>query len=233
MINHLVIFSDSLCSLCWKFLEILKKQVFILIIFTAVKELIIGPIAQILKVELEEVETLDEYIDQILPKINYLTDNFHDTTIYTNQNWLDVNEKYPLVGNTLRIFNFSDSNENVSEQLNTLPHKYTHSFNGNVSYGQWSILRSKSIVLEHDVSKELYELCFLNTSFMILKKHGLKKTANQSQYLMLIDENIGYGKNWKFCIEQLFNIYKYNLATVILTVGLVFIVLLIIILSFA
>lgn len=192
------------------------------------KELFIHPISKALNLKLESSDSLDGYLDQVLPKIEYSSDSLYDTTKYTNIRWIDINSsEKPQI--TLRIFEFLET-ENPQEVIQSS--KYTHSINGNVSYGQWTLLKGKALVLEHDISKELYDLCFLNDHFMVLKKHGHRPNSNMSKYIFLGREELVDNLSWKQATDELYNVYRYNLASIVLVAILAFVVLLVGILSF-
>jgi len=194
------------------------------------KELFIHPIAKVLNLKLEHSDTLDGYLDQVLPKIEYSSDSLYDTDGYTNIRWIDVNDSgKPQV--ILRIFEHKIS-ETEDTTATLQASKYTHSVNGNVSYGQWTLLKGKALVLEHDISKELYDLCFLNDHFMVLKKHGFRPNSNMSKYIFLGREELTDNLTWKQAADELYNVYRYNLSSIVLVAILFFAVVIVAVLSF-
>ena len=192
------------------------------------KELFIHPLAKALNLKLEKADTLDGYLEQILPRIEYSSDTLYESELYTNLRWLEITDGRAEM--ILRIFSLDKMIDKSVASLD--PFKYTHSVNGNVTYGTWTLLKGKALVLEHDISRELFDLVFLNEEFMVLQKHGHKPNNNVSRYIFLTREELADGLSWRQNAEELYNVYRHNLASIVLVVLLGFIVLLVAVLTF-
>ncbi len=161
-------------------------------------------IDQTFEVNLPHKQSLDEYLDTMLPEVRHLSEDLRELNYYVMEGgkpWLEIRDDPGFQETVLHFFN--DGGE------------YLQSVDGNVSRGKWRLLDSTNkIIIEqggrsNDPSKsELYELAFLNSNFLILKKHGDQSRKNKRKYLFLGNEGAIRGLKWLDCVELLFNEYR-------------------------
>ncbi len=162
-------------------------------------------IDQTFELNLPPQETLDGYLDSMLPNVRHLGEDLREMDFYVaggGKPWLEVRDDPSFQETVLHFFNEGG--------------EYLQSVDGNVSRGKWRLLDSTNkIIIEQggrsggDPSRsELYELAFLNSTFFILKKHGDQSRKNKRKYLFMGYEGSIRGLKWLDCMELLFNEYR-------------------------
>lgn len=170
--------------------------------------------------ELPNRETMDEYLDTIIPLVRPWGEDLYEEEYYLDVRWMEVRDDDGFHESVLHIFR--DQGE------------YLLSIDGNIHKGVWRTLeKSNTLILEQTaggavVRSELYDLAFLNKDFFILRKHGDQQRKGFKKYVMMGRE--GYIKNleWRDVMELLFNRYRNNtqwilIVTVVVILAAVFI----------
>lgn len=162
--------------------------------------------------ELPQLETLDQYLDYILPLIRAWSEDLREHEYYLETRWKEIRDDDQFHEDVLHIFRAEN--------------EYLLSMDGNISKGQWQLLaRSNTMILERladdaVVTSELFDLAFLNRDFFVLKKHG----SHQRKYFVMARENIARRLEWRDTMELLFNSYRSNSQFIIFVVLAVVIV---------
>lgn len=163
-------------------------------------------IDQTFELNLPEKQTLDEYLDQMLPGIRPLSEDLRETKFYIMEGgkpWQEIRDDPGFQEVVLHFFNEGG--------------EYLQSVDGNVSRGRWRLLdQTNKMIIEQggggkggDPNRsELYELAFLNAQFFILKKHGDQSRKGKRKYFMMGYEGTVRGLKWLDCVELLFNEYR-------------------------
>lgn len=154
-------------------------------------------LARSLEVELPYAESLDEYLDTVIPTVRPWGEDLYEEENYTDIPWLELRDDDSFHETVLHFFN--DSGE------------YLVSTNGNVDGGSWRFLeKSNKLLLEMGGQAELYELAFLNRNFFILAKHGDQRRLGAPKYFVMINERYGRNLEWREAMELLYNTYRSN-----------------------
>ncbi len=207
-------------------------------------------IDQTFEINLPEKQSLDEYLDEMLPGIRPLSEDLRETKFYAVEGgkpWLEIRDDPNAQEMVLHFFNEGG--------------EYLKSIDGNVTRGRWRLLdQTNKIIIEQGgksggsqggsggkgggkgggshggqqgggkssgpAKSELYELAFLNAQFFILKKHGDQTRKGRRKYFMMGYEGTVRGLKWLDCVELLFNEYRnqwsaFNTIVVIAVVILV------------
>ncbi len=196
----------------------------------------------LLNLELPQFETIDEYIDFIIPKIYYLGEDLDEMENYTNKPWLQITDNYDDNDVVLHIFKPKiEPNDRGSDTA------YLRSVNGNLSQGSWNYLPdTNQLMINHGGRYELYNLAFLNENFFILVKHGnvyeSTQAHNGQKYFFMVREKLAkkrldvfkwqHDSNFKTyylqpieMIEELYNVRRFNafyMGAIFMIVFLVF-----------
>ena len=158
------------------------------------------------ELDLPEQQSLDAYLDQMLPSIRHLSEDLRELKFYVMEGgkpWLEIRDDPGFQETVVHFFN--DGGE------------YLQSVDGNVTRGRWRLLdQTNKIIIEQggggkggDPNRsEMYELAFLTPQFMILKKHGDQSRKGKKKYFFLGYEGTVRGLKWLDCVELLFNEYR-------------------------
>ena len=125
-----------------------------------------------------ERETLDEYMDYLVPKIRYFGEDLVEEHFYVGSRWREFQPDGESV--VLHIFQPSDAPGG----------EYLKVTDGDVSEGEWSYMKGNKMVLQHP-NQELFELGFLNPYLFIIRKHGTHHNKDRSKYLVLVSSGLG------------------------------------------
>ena len=160
-------------------------------------------IEETFEINLPVKETLDDYLDTILPDIRPLGEDLREQKFYVmpgGKPWLEVRDDPGFQEAVLHFFNEGG--------------EYLQSVDGNVSRGKWRLLDgTNKIIIEqsgsdrHPGKSELFELAFLNAKFFILRKHG-NQNKKGKQYFFMGFEPLIRGLKWKDCVDLLYNEYR-------------------------
>lgn len=181
-----------------------------------------------IRTELPHRESMDEYLDYILPYVRRFTEHLHEQEFYLEKRWMEVRDEDNFHEVVLHIFKPEQNPVEIKVKDEDQGSPYLLSVNGNIIKGTWSFLKSGGLIVKHLQRYELYDLAFLSDDFFILRKHG--DQAGRRKYLFLGNDRLVKNLDWRECMELLYDIYRYNLSflfmflLVVLLVGSVLIV---------
>lgn len=169
-------------------------------------------ISRSFSVELPHADSLDRYLDQLIPIVRHLGEDFREEQFYRDKPWLEFRDDDDFHDAVLHFFN--DENE------------YLHSVNGDVTAGQWRYLErpGKFLITDSKGETELFDLAFLDSQFFILKKHGDHEREGDRKYFMMIHEPVGKRLEWRDSMELLFNKYRNNNSFYLSMIVIVFLI---------
>ena len=159
-------------------------------------------IEETFEVNLPERQTLDEYLDFVLPQVRQFSEDLREQKFYVSPGgkpWMEVKDDPGFQEAVLHFFNEGG--------------EYLQSVDGNVSRGRWRLLDgTNKMIIEQGGDKggrsELYELAFLNAQFFILVKHGNFQKKGRNRYFFMGFEPVVRGLKWRDCVELIFNQYR-------------------------
>lgn len=161
----------------------------------------IDQVSRTFSVELPKRETLDDYLDMVLPVVRPWGEDLRETKFYSasgGKPWLEIKDDEHFQEAVLHFFN--DNGE------------YLQSVEGNISKGRWRLLDgTNKMILEQGGGNrtELYELAFLTNAFFILKKHGYQTgRRGKGKYFVMGFEPYVKGIQWRDYVELIFNTYR-------------------------
>ncbi len=169
-----------------------------------------------LSLELPVMDTMDEYLDLIIPLVSPWGEDLYEEEYYLDVRWLEVRDDDSFHESVLHIFR--PENE------------YLISIDGNIHTGIWRKLEnSNTLIIDHTsgstvVKSELYDLAFLNKDFFILRKHGDQKRKGFKKYFVLGRENYIYDLEWRDIVELMFNRYRNNRQWIFFVVFIVIVI---------
>lgn len=186
-------------------------------------------LTNIFRLELPYQETMEEYLDYILPKVRSLGKSLNSTDVFTKgKYWLEISDADDAHESILHMF---DPEESEGEST------YMYSIDGNMMNGSWTRMGGGTILIK-GLKHEMYELVFLNADFFIIRKHG---NHQGPKYLFLASENkisrqyewydaLGRRRDhvkleWRDIMELLFDSYRYNIIfirSVVMVIAVVF-----------
>lgn len=160
-------------------------------------------LGQSFKVEMPRAETLDGYLDKLLPIVRPWSEDLWEEKFYLHRPWMEKKDDDRFHKTVLHFFN--PDNE------------YLKSVDGDVSSGSWRYLRggNKFLIAEEGSDGELYDLAFLDGQFFILKKHGDQARLGQRKYFVMVTESLGRYE-WRNLMEILFRKSQSNISFYIL-----------------
>jgi hypothetical protein len=166
------------------------------------KNKLLDQLSKPFSLELTEHQTMDAYLDEIIPHIKPWSEDLREEEFYLDTRWLEVRDIDDFLETVLHIFR--PENE------------YLLSIDGNITKGVWRRLEtSNTFILEIGpegavVKSELYDLAFLNKDFFILKKHGDQQRKGKRKYFVLGREAVIRDLEWREIMDKLFNNYRNN-----------------------
>ena len=182
----------------------------------ALENKLLDRFSRTLNLELPVLDTMDEYLDTIIPLVRPWGEDLYEEEYYLDTRWLEVRDDDSFHEAVLHIFGEGG--------------EYLLSIDGNIHKGKWRKLdRSNTLILEQTagtavVKSELYDLAFLNKDFFILKKHGDQQRKGFKKYFVLSRESYVRGLEWRDVMELLFNRYRNNSRWIIFVTVVVLIV---------
>lgn len=136
-------------------------------------------------------ETMDDYLDQLLPSVKSIGEDLREDQFYLNKPWLEFRDDEKFHDTILHFYNEGG--------------EYLKSVNGDVSNGSWRYLeRSNKMMIED----ELYDLSYLDSEFFILSKHGDQKRLKKRKYFVMVFEPVGRKLEWRNVVEKLYGKYR-------------------------
>jgi len=168
--------------------------------------------------ELPFLESMDQYLDFILPSIKPWGEDLYETEHYVGRPYLEVRDNDDFHEAVLHIFNPEGA--------------YMVSVDGNVYEGAWQIVNgTNKLILQRPTGgaeqQELYVLAFMNKDFFILRKHGDQKRKGHKKYFVMGAENLVRGLEWRDVMELMFHRYRSNKMIVYFAILIVVIIIII------
>ncbi len=173
-----------------------------------------------MEIEMPKRDSLDQYLDAVLPKIRMHSEDLREKTYFQDIRWKEVRDDEKFMEAVLHIFR--DGGE------------YMLVIDGNIVKGSWKQLGgNNTLILEIAGRNELFDLVFLNGVFFVLKKHGDQERKGFRKYHMFVNERAsmapgGRPLEWREMMERLFNIHRENnspmsiiLAAIVLVIAVV------------
>jgi len=155
---------------------------------------IVDSVSRSFEVELPRADSLDQYLNFIIPTIYQWGEDLKETEHYSRKGgkpWLEFRDSENFHESVLHFFNEGG--------------EYLQVVNGNISKGRWKLMAdTNKMIIEQGNRSELWLLAFLSDTFFILKKHG------RGNYLVLGYEPRTAGLEWRDYVELLFNMYRTN-----------------------
>lgn len=180
-------------------------------------------LGQSFKVEMPKADTLDGYLDKLLPIVKPWSEDLREEKFYLGRPWVEKQDSDTFHQTILHIF----KSDNI----------YLKSINGDIKCHKWEIVPiNKFLILtkeDHDAldcEGELFDLAFLDAQFFILKKHGDQARLGNRKYFVMVTEGLSR-MEWRDLMEVLFkksqsNVSFYILITIAVLFALAILVLL-------
>jgi hypothetical protein len=153
-------------------------------------------IGQAFSTELPDLDSMDEYLDFILPKIRHLGEDLYEEAHYVSRPWLEFQDKDSFKDVVLHFFNPEG--------------EYLVSVNGDVESGRWRYLESSNKFLIEHKDAHLFDLAYMDRNFFILRKHGEPERFGKAKYFVLAHEGIAKRLEWKDVMALLYDSYRSN-----------------------
>lgn len=160
-------------------------------------------LGQSFKVEMPKADTLDGYLDKLLPIVRSWSEDLWEEKFYLQRPWMEKKDDDRFHKTVLHFFNPDG--------------EYLKSTDGDISAGSWRYLRggNKFLIADEGSDGELYDLAFLDGQFFILKKHGDQGRLGNRKYFVLVTESLGRYE-WRDLMEMLFRKSQSNVSFYIL-----------------
>jgi hypothetical protein len=144
-----------------------------------------------------DLETLDQYVEYIVPKIQPWSEDLREEKFYINKRWKEVRDTDTYHETVLNIF---------------MPGgEYLVVVDGDISKGTWRYMsENNTFILDYGGKSQLFDLSFLNTDFFILQKNGDQTRKGRQKYYVYASEEMLNKKklDWRGAMEELYNIYR-------------------------
>lgn len=148
-------------------------------------------IADAFNSNLPHAETMDDYLNKILPQIRPNSEDLREENYYIGKHWIEFRDEDDFHEVVMHVFNPDG--------------EYIRVVDGEYATGDWRFLGNKFVI----DSREVFELAFLDGDFFILKKHGNPNAMNR-KYFVMIKEAVAKRVEWREALELLFNKYQNN-----------------------
>ncbi len=152
---------------------------------------------QLFRTEMPTADSLDGYLNEILPKARSWSEDLVEEKFYINRPWLEIRDDDSFHEMVLHFFN--DEGE------------YIRSEDGDLTMGTWRYQNNKLMIILGDEG-ELFDLAFLDGQFFVLKKNG------KNTYFFMVIEPVGrpLKDRWRDAVEMLFKRSQSNISFYIL-----------------
>lgn len=164
-------------------------------------------IAESFNTPFPEAETLEEYLDQILPLVRGDSEDLREEEFYTNKPWVEVQDNENFHELVFHFFSPKPAEEGVDRE-------YLRTVDGKVWQGKWRYVGNKIFI--GDAAYEdtkVYELAFLDSDFMVMKLLANPKKfvgGDEVKYFVLTVEKLGRRMEWYDLMRYLFEKYQSN-----------------------
>ncbi len=191
--------------------------------FLDLENKLLDPILRVFSLELPFYETMDDYLDFIIPLIRPWSEDLNETEYYIEKPWMEVRDQEDFQEAVLHFYNEEG--------------EYLISIDGNVYPGTWqAIEKNNKLILTRPIEgaaqRELFDLAFVNDDFFILRKHGDQQRKGYKKYFLMGRENLVSGLEWRDVMELLFNRYRSNSIIILMVVGFLILAALVAVFSF-
>jgi hypothetical protein len=147
----------------------------------------------------KNLETLDAYIEFIVPKIQPWSEDLREEKFYVGKRWKEVRDTDTYHETVLNMF---------------MPGgEYLVVIDGDISKGAWRYLAdTNTFIIDYGGKSQLFDLSFLNNEFFIIQKHGDQIRKGRQQYFVYASEAMLIEKrlDWRATMEELYNIYRHS-----------------------
>jgi hypothetical protein len=180
-------------------------------------DLIARIIYNTLRTDLPHRNTIEEYLEYILPKVKRFSEDLHEIEFYIEKQWAEVDDDVLITEKLVHIFKPEQEPGEIKVKDEDQGSPYLLSKDGDIVKGKWSYIRSGGFIIKVLQQYELYDLAFLGDDFFVLKKK--RSDGAGSKYLFLVNEKLADNHDWRELMELLFDIYRYNLAYLLMWLG--------------
>ncbi|MBC6992886.1 hypothetical protein QWY85_03715 [Neolewinella lacunae] len=160
---------------------------------------LLDKIAEPFNLKLPEYSSMEEMIEEVLPAVAKYSDptlDDEDAAIFKTD-WVLMSDQ---VGNTaVSLHTFRPSGE------------IRIAIDGAIESRSFQVVKARRIIMGYSLSRDsvLYELAFMDSDFLILRRHG--NAANHKQkYVFFCSEPIGTRLTWDEALERLVGKYRDN-----------------------
>lgn len=170
----------------------------------------------------ENLGSIDDYVDFILPKIYYLGEDIKNTEYYVDTPWKEIREDADFHEHIVHIFKAPEISFLVKSKAEDDGPDYMRLVNGEGPKGKWMFLEKNNILLIKQAavptlqqalnSFESFQLVFLNDEFLIVKRYGSSPKNGEGKYIILGRESRVRFIEWRECMDLLYNVYRYNMV---------------------
>jgi len=182
-------------------------------------ESLVDKVTRSFSVEMPMSNSMDDYLDNILPLIRPWSEDLYEEDYYLNTRFLEVRDDEHFHETILYIFRPKGELMVVRD--------------GDINTARWKTLpNSNTMILDQGNRSELFDLAFMNSDFFILRKHGDQSRKGMRKYFVLGRERLVARLEWRDMMELMFNLYRSNSSVIVYVAVLVVIVAAVIIFSF-
>lgn len=166
-------------------------------------------IAESFNTPFPEAESMQEYLDKILPIVGSNSEDLREEDFYTNKPWVEVRDDENFHELVFHFFSPLPSEG--------LDREYIRTIDGRAMQGMYRYVGNKLFIGDDGYSNtNVYELAFMDEEFMILKLLANPKkfvAENQPKYFVLTAERLGRRLEWYDLMRHLFEKYQSNNLT--------------------
>lgn len=166
-------------------------------------------IAESFNTPFPEAESMEEYLDKILPIVGSNSEDLREEEFYTNKPWVEVQDNENFHELVFHFFSPMPS-EGVDRE-------YIKTIDGKAMQGMYRYVGNKMFIGDDGYSNtNVYELAFMDSEFMILKLLANPKTfvaGGRDKYFVLTIERLGRRLEWYDLMRHLFEKYQSNNLT--------------------
>ncbi len=151
--------------------------------------------------------TLDEYLDILLPELNSWGEDLSEQHHFVGKNWMEVRDDESFRDVVLHVFNEGG--------------EYWKVVNGDINRGSWQLREGNNQIV---INMELYKLGFLGGDFFVLIKHGNHIRRAERKYFVMGSEKIAAKLTWREYIELMSTSYKNSSNVVIIIAAIILVI---------
>ena len=158
--------------------------------------------------ELPRLDSLDEYVKYIVPKIRPWSEDLYEEDYYLETKWLE--------------FRSQDSFQDVVIHIFRDGREYMRVINGDIKRGSWEVLEgTNNLILDSRDGTDLYTFVFMNAHFFIIQKHGGKRRPDKPMYFVMGNESTIGRLTWREYAEALDQVFEKYISAVWLIGGVI------------